>query len=274
MTVEECEAKATQLNASCFDYMCAYHEGADCICPKLPPTTPTKTAKRVACVGDSITAGYLSSCGLDYPSQLQSMLGDGYKVTNYGVGGQTMFKPQHQVGRESSYWSRPEYHAVLNSSADFVVLMLGTNDARYDRWGNFSQFFSSDYADMLNTFAAMPSKPVVLTMVPPPLYMDGRYGMSQTVINDIFPGNTGASVRAIAKAAGLSPPIDIYSLFQKHCPVVAGTPGHPANATDQPCDWIGSGGRDGCHPSDRGYEQVAAAAKAAIDTADLAMGKQ
>ena len=51
--------------------------------PTLPHVTPTASAKKVACVGDSITAGYLSSCGLNYPGWLQSMLGPGYKVTNY-----------------------------------------------------------------------------------------------------------------------------------------------------------------------------------------------
>lgn len=175
-----------------------------------------------------------------------------------------MFKPQHQVGRQSSYWSRPEFQTALNSSADFIVLMLGTNDARADRWSNFSNFFSSDYADMLNAFAAMPSKPVILIMVPPPLYKDGRYGMNQTVINSIFPSSTSYGIREIAKTARLSPPIDVYSLFQKHCPVVAGTPGYPPNATDQQCDWIGSGGSDGCHPSDEGYKQIASAVKDAI----------
>ena len=112
---------------------------------------------------------------------------------------------------------------------------------------------------MLATFMAMPSKPVVHVMVPPPLYMDGRYGMNQTVINSIFPGASEAGIRAIAKKAGLSTPIDIYSLFQAHCPLVPGTPGHAANSTDQPCNWIGSGGLDGCHPNDAGYGEVAAA---------------
>ena len=52
------------------------------------PVDPTKFDHpvKVACVGDSITAGYLSSCGLNYPNQLQSLLGDGFAVSNYGVG--------------------------------------------------------------------------------------------------------------------------------------------------------------------------------------------
>ena len=101
-------AQAVRLRATCFDFMCAYHEAANCTCPNIPAVMPRRAARKVACVGDSITAGYLSSCGMDYPHQLQQLLGEDYKVTNYGVGGQTMFKPNHQVGRDASYWNRPQ----------------------------------------------------------------------------------------------------------------------------------------------------------------------
>ena len=41
------------------------------------------------------------------------------------TGGQTMFKPEHLPPNDhSSYWDRPEYTRVLNSSADIIVLML------------------------------------------------------------------------------------------------------------------------------------------------------
>lgn len=265
VSVTECEAQCTAMNCTCFDYMCSYHEAADCKCPELPTVTPVASAKIVACVGDSITAGYLSSCGLNYPNQLQQLLGSAYKVTNYGVGGQTMFKPTHLPPNDhSSYWTRPEYSAVLNSSADVIVLMLGTNDAKVDRWQKSSSAFSSDYAAMIASFKRMPSHPEVLIMVPPPLYSDGVYGMNQSVINSIFPGNGTSSIRAIASSAGLGEPIDVFDLFQKHCPIVAGTAGHPPNASDVLCDWVGSGGTDGCHPNDVGYGRVAKAVAAAV----------
>eukprot|EP01051_Picozoa_sp_SAG22_P015119 SAG22_NODE_1932_length_3292_cov_1.713749_2_plen_174_part_00 len=128
----------------------------------------------------------------------------------------------------------------------------------------------SDYSDMIASFKRMPSKPRILLMVPPPLYRNGVYGMNQTVINSIFPAGPGvaASVRGIAKTAGLSAPlVDLFSLFQRHCPVTGGTPGHPNNDTDVNCDWVGSGGADGCHPNDIGYGQVATLVAAAIHAA-------
>ena len=101
-------------------------------------------------------------------------------------------------------------------------------------------------------------------MVPPPLYRDGVYGMNQTVINSILPGNGSRSIRAIAAKAGLRKPIDLFDLFRLHCPIVAGTPGHSPNSSDAACDWIGSGGMDGCHPDDVGYGQVAKAVAVAV----------
>lgn len=307
-TVAECMAQAVKLKATCFDYMCVYHDAANCTCPDLPPITPSPAATAVACVGDSITAGvsavtithtasnpsvvsgmnidcwhamlcavqlqYLSSCGLDYPHQLQRMLGTGYEVTNYGVGGQTMFKPSHQVGRESSYWNRVQYQMVLNSSADVIVLMLGTNDAKADRWQTYGKFFADDYSDMVASFQQMKSKPRVFLMVPPPLYVNGCYQMNATVTNSFFPGNGPVGIRTIAAKMSLPSAnvIDIYSLFQEHCPVASGTPGHRptceaphVNATcGTKCDWIGSGGLDGCHPDDIGYSKLAKAVLSAI----------
>lgn len=278
ITVKECAARAKGLGAKCWDFLCPYKFAADCTCPPRPTAKPVAKAATVACVGDSITAGYLSSCGLNYPNQLQVLLGNQYNVTNYGVGGRTMFKQQHlPPGDMVSYWNTTQYHQALASASDIVVLMLGTNDAKDSRWAMSSHTFPTDYADMARSFLALSPKPKLYVMVPPPLYRDGRYNMNQTVINSLFPGSGPAAVRTIAEALGLptSQVIDIYSLFQKQCPVAGGTPGHAPNATDVPCDWIGwcSGvnstqclGIDGCHPNDVGYGHVARLVHAAISS--------
>lgn len=218
-----------------------------------------RAAVNVACVGDSITQGYLSTGGMNYPNQLQKMLGSTYKVMNFGAGGRTMLKKG-----DNPYWRTGPLKQALASEPTIVVLMLGTNDAKVRNWAPHSSEFPGDYMEMVNDFKNVSTKPKVYLMVPPPLYQDGRYGMNQTVINTLFPGDGPAAVRTLAKQAGLPAPIDLFSLFQKHCPVVGGTPGHAPNSTDVPCDWIASGGRDACHPSNVGYGQVAAAVKAAI----------
>ena len=60
-SVAQCAAKCLELNCTCFDISCPYHGAADCACPHVPAVTPAPSATKVACVGDSITAGYLSS---------------------------------------------------------------------------------------------------------------------------------------------------------------------------------------------------------------------
>ena len=107
----------------------------------------------------------------------------------------------------------------------------------------------------------MPSKPKILLMRPPPLYRDTRYNMRQEVINGELP----ALVTAVAQASKLPPPIDIFGLYEQHCPIAYGTdPAHPPNATDVPCDWIGCGGVGACHPDNVGYGEIAKAVHSAI----------
>ena len=276
ISVKECAAQAKAHGAKCWDYLCEYKFAADCSCPPSTPVVPVPTAKRVACVGDSITAGYLSSCSLNYPNQLQTLLGLRYNVTNFGVGGKTMLKQSHlPPGDHASYWGTEQYLEALSSSADIIVLMLGTNDAKADRWALSGDLFASDYEAMAKDFLAMPSKPTLYVMVPPPLYRDGRYNMNQTVINSLFPSHGAAGIRTIAASLKLpaSQIIDLFSMYQKQCPVTGGTLGHPPNSTDVACDWIGwcSGvnsteclGIDACHPNDEGYGQLAKAVRTAI----------
>ena len=223
--------------------------------PVPPPPPPGVFV--VACVGDSITAGYLSSNNMDYPHQLQTMLGSKYKVINFGAGGRTMLKKGDQP-----YWTTGPLRFALESKPDIVVLMLGTNDAKVNNWRPLHAEFPVDYKTMIDTFKNLTNVPKIYLMVPPPLYQDGAYGMNQTVINSLFPGDGVAGVNTLAKASGLDAPIDLFSLWEGHCPVLGGTPDHPANKTHVLCDWIAKG--DACHPSNEGYGKLAAAVKAKI----------
>ena len=107
LNLTQCADAAHARNAKCFDYACEYHEAANCTCPSQIPVKPKPRATQVACVGDSITAGYLSTCGLTYPAHLQTLLGDEYNVTNYGVGGTTLLKHG-----DHPYWATAQFKAV------------------------------------------------------------------------------------------------------------------------------------------------------------------
>ena len=103
---------------------CTLGDGHTDTCAQRPATADNQTL--VACVGDSITAGYrASSSAHTYPSVLASLLGERYKVTNLGEGGATM-----QVGADSPYWLRAGFRALTAAKWDVIILMLGTNDAK------------------------------------------------------------------------------------------------------------------------------------------------
>ena len=104
---------------------------------------PTRPPLRVACVGDSITAGTCSTIG-GYPAILQGELGAGYHVANFGVHGATVQRVGHcrsgdKVG-SCSFWGSRDLAQAFAFLPDIVILQFGTNDAkarrrRVDRMG-------------------------------------------------------------------------------------------------------------------------------------------
>ena len=85
----------------------------------------------VSCVGDSITFGAaIKDRGKNsYPSQLQELLGDDYKVNNFGVNGATLLKRG-----DKPYWKLEAYKKALGSNPDIVIIKLGTNDTKPHNW--------------------------------------------------------------------------------------------------------------------------------------------
>lgn len=104
---------------------------------------------RVACVGNSVTYGYLlqnreHNC---YPAALQRMLGDGYEVGNFGHSGATLLSRGHKP-----YVKQPEYAQALDFAADWVVIHLGLNDTDPRNWPNYNDSFVGDYLAMIESF--------------------------------------------------------------------------------------------------------------------------
>ena len=87
---------------------------------------------KVACVGDSLTEGYTSTGANSgkkgpnaYPARLQSLLGSGYEVKNFGETGAFLME-----GTSNPYKSGTEYEQSKAYNADIVIIMLGTNDSK------------------------------------------------------------------------------------------------------------------------------------------------
>jgi lysophospholipase L1-like esterase len=91
------------------------------------PGTVRAPGKIVACVGDSITAG--QSEKTSYPRQLQVILGEGYEVLNFGVGGTCLVEDG-----DLPYSEQETYQSALHCIPDILIVMLGTNDLKTQNW--------------------------------------------------------------------------------------------------------------------------------------------
>jgi len=232
---------------------------------------PASRAVKVACMGTSITAGYMaSSPSHSWPAQLQGLLGSGYEVLNFGHSGATI---QHEgtdcdprTPHSFSYWSTPEFDAAVSSLPDIAVIEFGANDGKNCNWN--ATRFTAAYEEAISVFAGLPSRPHMFLVVPPPIYAaEGVFGgMNRTVINDLVPpivraeaeDHQGFSPRRALHSRGLEHPvlIEVHPAFVAHCADLEAT-----------CDWMA----DGVHPNDEGYRQFASVVNFGILSAALAV---
>ena len=158
---------------------------------------------KVACVGDSITQGAGAKSGQSYPAQLQALLGDGYKVGNFGVSGRTLLKKG-----DFPYWKEKKYQDALAMEPAIVVIMLGTNDTKPQNW-KFEAEFDADYRELVKSFQSLKSKPKVYVCRPVPVPGTGNYGINEENIQKEIP-----RVDALAKELGCGV-IDMHAALEK-----------------------------------------------------------
>jgi lysophospholipase L1-like esterase len=122
---------------------------------------------RVACVGDSITAGVgvANPASQSWPAQLQRLLGAGYEVGNFGHSGATLSK----AGR-MAYWSKPAFKAATSFRADIVIIHLGTNDAIPAVWPEYKHPFVPTLKGLIEHFRTRARRPKVYVCLPVPSF--------------------------------------------------------------------------------------------------------
>ncbi len=132
---------------------------------------------RVACIGDSITFGSgIKDRSVDsYPAQLQDMLGLEWQVRNFGVSGATLLK-----NGDLPYWDQKPFKDAQAYKPHVVVIKLGTNDTKPQNW-KYADQFVSDYVDMIQAFAELPSEPRIWICYPVPAF-EVRWGIREEII--------------------------------------------------------------------------------------------
>ena len=211
--------------------------------------SPRQDALRVACIGNSITHG----SGIDmqeqhgYPAQLQQLLGDGYYVRNFGVGGRTMLKKGDHPYMQEQAWRDAQAFRP-----DIVVIKLGTNDSKDYNWNAHKQDYEADMQAMIDTLKPLvpvldkkgrPTKkmqradrPQIFLCSPIKAFRD-KWGITDSVIvNEVIP-----AIQRVAKKNNLQF-IDLH-------PVVT-------DPHDMTSDMI--------HPNDKGAAKMAKAVAEAI----------
>jgi acyl-CoA thioesterase I len=172
---------------------------------------------RVACVGDSITAGF------EYPDDLWMMLGENYTVSNFGAGGASV-----SLSSGTPYLNQTAFQDAKQFQPNIVVILLGANDAAPENERYISSFVDG-YMRLISQFQALASKPQVWIVKPPPVFYNGT-GLS----TEFFDSQVLPRIEQVAKEANL-PIIDVYSAAVNHAEYF----------------W------DGVHPNDRGSQLIA-----------------
>jgi lysophospholipase L1-like esterase len=134
-------------------------------------------------VGDSITQGFWVDG--DYTFRLNDDMGwDKWVIFKAGRSGAAI---SHLNAR---FWPTTAQGVVsMKTQPDLVTIMLGTNDARRDfpkhpKWADVEPTFVQDAVALIKAFKAMPSRPEIFLVTPPPASDDNRHGIIGSMIRD------------------------------------------------------------------------------------------
>lgn len=141
-----------------------------------------KAPIRLACVGDSITAGVGAGRGKSWPDQVRGMLGEKWNVKNFGVSAKTLMN-----SGDGPYQKHGAFKNAKGFNPDVVVIMLGTNDTKPQNWKHFKKDFEADYKDMAKQFAELPAKPRIFVCYPPYVAKKGNWGINEPNVLEEIP---------------------------------------------------------------------------------------
>jgi len=196
---------------------------------------PAPDAVRVACIGDSITDGHgIDLCDTNaYPGQMQTMLGKGYVVRNYGVSARTLSN-----SGDLPYMNELAWEDALAFQPDVVVIKLGTNDTKDYNWKG-KEAFAADLQKMLDVLKALPTHPRIYLCTPIPAIKN-----TWTINDSVITGEVIPVLEKAVKKNKLAGLIDLHTVF-----------------TGQETLYQG----DGIHPTQQGARKIAEIVAKTID---------
>lgn len=147
-------------------------------------------AVKLACLGDSITAGMLVRKEECWASRLAKALGKKAEVGNFGVSARCLlFKGDRPITREKAY------RDALAFNPDMLLIGLGTNDSKKVNWSHKDDF-AGNYKKIIAEFRKQNPKLKVYCLLPIPSQEAREGGISRECIEkEIIP-----LIRQVAKS--------------------------------------------------------------------------
>ncbi len=159
---------------------------------------------KVACIGDSITAGYgVAIAEYDsYPMQLNRMLGEKWEVRNFGINGATLLN-----SGDNPYQKQNALASALRFLPQKVIIMLGTNDTKLQNW-KFKEQFVTDYKELIGKLRALPTSPEIFVCYPVPFVGKSNGGINESGVQEVI-----GLVNQLAQEENVKI-IDMHKVFQ------------------------------------------------------------
>lgn len=188
---------------------------------------------RVACVGDSITFGTNSADPSlqSYPVYLQRMLGYDYYVEKFGAPSHSLIETDTQ-----SFLKHDYFRQSTAADPDVVIVMLGTNDCRTQKWEDSAYKDWSDPArkeafltsgqKLIDAYRRANSEVQIIFSTCPTVPQDEWLDTDWTARLRRY-GNP--AIKELAEANGC-PVIDVFTYSEEHPEMFEGGDGlHPQN---------------------------------------------
>lgn len=147
-----------------------------------------KQLLKVACIGNSITAGVGTTdpARNSYPAVLQQLLGEHYEVKNFGLSSSTVLRKGTDAGKPFAYLGSEMCRQAMAYQPDIVVLKLGGNDSKPDNW-QYKEDFAKNYQELIDAFKFLPSLPEIYICLPAKARVENPekiWGINECVIRD------------------------------------------------------------------------------------------